>query len=83
MVARQVKGGFHHTAICPELDAFGVCPLSEQQANGTQYNRFTCTRLTSYHRKARMQVYIQMLNERIVFYVKCLNQDCILRVEKL
>ena len=58
--------GLDDAFLCTRLDALRVGTLTQQQPDGTQYDALARTRLTGYHREARIQFDIQMVDECVI-----------------
>ena len=69
MIRRHSETSFDDTFVGSGLDGLQIGPLSQKQANGTEDNRLTCTGLTGNHREARLEIDVQLFNQRIVLYV--------------
>ena len=62
----DVKRGFDNSLFQGISDHLGICPLSENQRQCTNHNRLAGSGLAGDNRQSVFQIYLYMLNKRII-----------------
>ena len=68
-ITGNLKTGFNHTFCSAPPDGFHIGTLPQQQTDSPQYDGLARTGLTGNHREAATEVYIKLLDKRIILYV--------------
>ena len=65
-VAGYVEVCLYEATVASALDDLRVGPLSEQQSDGAEYDALTGSRLAGEYRESRVELHVQLFDERIV-----------------